>query len=613
MFPRLCAVRWLLFLFCALPSLASAAFPPGPPGPSGPPGSPIRRIAVLVGANQAAGDRQSLRYAYRDADKMAHVLTQVGEFDPANVHVLRDPEPGEILALLDREIGRLRRQPQESLLFFYFSGHADQDAVYSQGQPLPLRELRDRLDDPAATVRIGFIDACRGGGWTRAKGLQSTAPFAINLPEPGLYNEGAAFLASSSGLENAHESEHLHGSFFTHHFAAGLLGAADQTGDGVISLNEAFEYAKELTIRDTATFARTPQHPSFELKLRGRQDLTLTHVLSSPNLVQVKQTQGPLEIIYLHAGLLVAELQPGRRDLRIALPVGKYLIRRRQGPAIYALEFEVDKDKELVLREQDLRLVSREQLATKGGAGKPAPYSSASTIERKMVELRQAFGLRYRDFSYNGIGLTSGADRSLAYIVSAVWGITDRLQWAIGTGAFAYRLGQRGRTEWLPWGGLTSWGLRYTADTGLTLGYGLGLGLDVRRWLSQNQSVFLGVSATSDGATGGTTLTPTTWRLRLGAGYGLTIRRMVTVNFSLVVEQNLLYDGRFAESGYQSPELDLTLRLGAVQSVALRPLPLIQVHLNNWISLDGYAGLAIRLRDGSMQEHYMLGATFLFF
>ena len=106
---------------------------------------------------------------------MARALSQVGGFAPADVIVLREPEPTEILTALDRELGRLRARPGESLLFFYFSGHADHEAVYSRGRPLLLRALRDRLDDPAATVRIGFIDACRGGGWTRAKGLTRSA------------------------------------------------------------------------------------------------------------------------------------------------------------------------------------------------------------------------------------------------------------------------------------------------------------------------------------------------------------------------------------------------------------------------------------------------------
>jgi hypothetical protein len=78
-----------------------------------------------------------------------------------------------------------------------------------------------------------------------------------------LSGEGSVLIASSSGLERAHESEGLLGSYFTHHFVAGLRGAADPRGDGIVTVTDAFAYAKERTVRDTAAVASEPQHPSF--------------------------------------------------------------------------------------------------------------------------------------------------------------------------------------------------------------------------------------------------------------------------------------------------------------------------------------------------------------
>ena len=41
--------------------------------------------------------------------------------------------------------------------------------------------------------------------------------------------------------------------------------------EGAATLGEAFEYARERTIRDTARFAAETQHPSYDVHLRGRQ------------------------------------------------------------------------------------------------------------------------------------------------------------------------------------------------------------------------------------------------------------------------------------------------------------------------------------------------------
>jgi Caspase domain len=112
------------------------------------------RIAVVVGANRGALGRPDLRYSYRDAQDVAETLIQVGEFKPDDVHVLHDPSPEVILASLDRELGTLRAAGGESLLVFYYSGHADGAALYPAGQPLPFSDLRARLENGAATVRL---------------------------------------------------------------------------------------------------------------------------------------------------------------------------------------------------------------------------------------------------------------------------------------------------------------------------------------------------------------------------------------------------------------------------------------------------------------------------
>lgn len=202
--------------------------------------------------------------------------------------------------------------------------------MYPGGHPLPLRELRERLDDPRVTVRLGVIDSCRGGGWTGAKGLTETAIFDVSAAS-ALRNVGSVLIASSSGLEDAHESEELRGSFFTHHFNAGLRGAADKNSDSTVSVVEAFEYAKALTIRDTALIGSAPQHPSFNMNLQGRQDLPLSNLERGESWMSLSQDAGPLEVVHLQSGLVIIELESGERAVRVAVPPGRYLVRRRVG------------------------------------------------------------------------------------------------------------------------------------------------------------------------------------------------------------------------------------------------------------------------------------------
>jgi hypothetical protein len=56
---------------------------------------------------------------------MQDVLTQVGEFAPADIHVLLDPTPDVVIDTLDQAAANLRGSAPATMLLFYYSGHAD--------------------------------------------------------------------------------------------------------------------------------------------------------------------------------------------------------------------------------------------------------------------------------------------------------------------------------------------------------------------------------------------------------------------------------------------------------------------------------------------------------
>ena len=50
-------------------------------------------------------------------------------------------------------------------------------------------------------------------------------------------------ITSSAAREAALESAEIEASFFSHHLISGLRGAADTSGDGLVTLAEAYQYA----------------------------------------------------------------------------------------------------------------------------------------------------------------------------------------------------------------------------------------------------------------------------------------------------------------------------------------------------------------------------------
>ncbi len=116
---------------------------------------------VVVGSNRGPAGSPSLRFAHDDALSVAEALRQVGQFAPADVRVLFDPAPDAVLEALDSALAVAGGG--ESMLLFYYSGHADAQALYSDGRALAIEQVRKRLEDPAASVRVGIVDSCSGG------------------------------------------------------------------------------------------------------------------------------------------------------------------------------------------------------------------------------------------------------------------------------------------------------------------------------------------------------------------------------------------------------------------------------------------------------------------
>jgi Caspase domain len=576
----------------------------------------LRKTAIIVGANAAAPGRRPLRFSEHDAKGVAEVLIELGGFARDDVHVLLDPDPAEVLGALDRALA----QPgaQDSLLMFYYSGHADAHALYPRGRALPLAELRKRLGDPRAAIRLGVIDACRGGGFTGAKGLTEVAPFEVTLPM-ALDSQGSILIASSSGLEDAHESEQLGGSFFTHHWTAALRGAGDRNSDGQVTLNEAFDYAKTLTIRDSAQQTGAAQHPSFSLNLHGRQDLALSTLTRAGAVVAVEQQEGPLELVHLATGVVVLELPKGPRTLRLAVAPGDYLLRRRRGKSVWTRELHVVPGSSMRVAEAALELQGEPTLAAKRSAPRPL---TLSTLPRGTQEATLALGVSYEDRS----GLSLG--REFAFSAVFPRGLTDRLQWVIPTLALAYRAGEHGALEWIPVGGFLGWSLGYSSLQGLILELTPGAFLHVRKWLTPRTALTWGVGGfselswqskqTSFYRADGSEVPqmprlspPNTWRTSLSFGIVHTLADAVTLQLSADLSANALYHGELTAPSGRSQQSNLTLGLGAVQNVGLRPAHLVQVHLSDAMALNLDAALHYSFNEKRTHETYLVGASFL--
>jgi len=576
--------------------------------------TPGRSIAMLVGANAPAPGRTPLQFALRDAALMADTLARTGRFTKADIVTLLEPGPRQVLAELERVASSARESDGPGLFVFYYSGHSDGQHLFPGGEALALTDLRAAIQRLPARVHVAILDTCRGGSWTNTKGLSVGPPLrAIDLLDAD--TAGTALLSSSSGVENAHEAAVYGGSFFTHHVAAGLLGAADASGDGNVTLQEVFSYAKERTVRDSAHLAPTTQHPSFEIELRGRQDVVLAELVQSSSLLELTQRHA-LEVVRLASGLTVAETLPTQRTVRLALPTGDYVVRRVSDQRVLSKDVSVTPGAPVHVDESELTPAD-ERLAAKGAGPAFDPPSAHDSLPASTWELRLGIGVTTghpRDFGAPMFSTEAPIDdplkRELSAVGSFTYAITDRLSWSVPLPAFAYRLGDEGDWTLTARGGLTAFG--YSNIEG-AIG-SLDAGVGARAWLSPRVSLL--ATTSSDWAFG----SPDRERvIELRGSLGVTWAVSDRVSIALGAG----YSGGPAlhDVTLQQPDgtalvlddpIDGRLVLGALQSLGYRPLPLLQLYVTDWLSIDAYASWAINLDNGDVRDRLLAGFSWTF-
>ena len=227
---------------------------------------PGRREALIIAT--ASYDDQAfrqLRAPVHDAEDLAVVLA--------------DPEIGgfTVIRMIDETEAQIRRgiaafldgRKRNDTVLVYLSCHGIQDSrgrlyfaasdtikARPQASAVKAAELLDELDDCKARRQILILDCCFSGSFDdRAKGEDD-----LRRKLAG-HSRGREVLTASRGFEYSFEGEPLNnvaGSVFTTGLVLGLrTGAADGDGDGLIAMDEAYEYAYRHV--QEASAEQTPQ------------------------------------------------------------------------------------------------------------------------------------------------------------------------------------------------------------------------------------------------------------------------------------------------------------------------------------------------------------------
>jgi uncharacterized caspase-like protein len=333
--------------------------------------SDAKAYAVVVGSNPGGAGQETLRYAERDAENVATLLRELGGYGDREVTLLRQPSPRALLAAIDRVGAALladRRAGRQTVLFFYYSGHARSRALNLGADELALDRLRETIMALPATLKIVVLDACQSGAFSGVKGAEPAADFSYNSVSR-LQSAGVAVMASSSASELSQESERLGGSYFTHYLLVAMRGAGDGNRDGRVSLDEAYDYAYARTLEATAKTAVGRQHVTLETDLRGKGDVPLTYpARANAHLALPNDLRAEVLIQTRSTGAVVAEVHKVPGPVKLALRNGQYKVLVVRGREARQCNVALPPGRTVVLAHEGCARVTLSDGTSKGGA-----------------------------------------------------------------------------------------------------------------------------------------------------------------------------------------------------------------------------------------------------
>jgi hypothetical protein len=288
------------------------------------------KFALIIGNNSGHDDEETLRFAERDATKMRRVLVELGGFAQADTLLVTGADAKRVrseLQKIERRVAqRARKSGDRTLLLLYYSGHAEGEVLELGNSSLEFEELRRFLERCSADVRLAFIDSCRSGKLIAMKGGRRGPGFDIRVTDE-ITSRGYAIITSSAQDELSQESVEIRGAIFTHYLISALRGAGDESGDGKVTLAEAYQYAYTRTLARTSKTVGGSQHPMYHFRLEGRGEIVLTNTdRTGSHLAVTLPESGRLVLLDGAGEAILAETEiRAEQTAFLAVQPGEYL------------------------------------------------------------------------------------------------------------------------------------------------------------------------------------------------------------------------------------------------------------------------------------------------
>ncbi|NMG21246.1 caspase family protein [Brasilonema bromeliae] len=268
-----------------------------------------KKVALLIGVSEYGEGLTPLLGAAKDVKVMEQVLQhpEIGNFN--EVMLLTNPAPEAMMEAIE---SLFSGRTKDDLVLLFFSGHGMKDENLKlyfatsrtrknpQGElvkatAVPASFVHDMMNNCRSKRQVVILDCCFSGAF--AQGLSAKDDGSVNI-KAILGGEGGAVLTSSTSTQLSFEQQGSDLSVYTRYLVEGIeTGAADLDNDGVVSVDELHEYAKQ-KVQEAAPAMKPEIHTTKEgYKIRLAQAPTDNPKLRYRREIERYKSQGEISFV----------------------------------------------------------------------------------------------------------------------------------------------------------------------------------------------------------------------------------------------------------------------------------------------------------------------------
>jgi uncharacterized caspase-like protein len=290
--------------------------------------------ALLIGVGNTANPRWSLPVTVKDAQALKAVLTDANfcayPNTPDHVRLLHDQEANRnaILEGLDW-LKACADRDKDATIVIYYSGHGTYDLSSSAYYLLQHDFDREDIPNTAISAQIlseklkeieakrlwVIVDSCHAEGMASAKGDLPADFLATALPKGVVdvlkQGEGRAVFTSSRGNQSSWVRPDNALSVYTFHLIEALKGAANQSGDRLVTLGNVMAHLGKTVAQSARSLRQAEQTPFFDT---ATEDFPVAMLRGGKGLPSQPQS-GNLPRVITNEEVVTPALAMARRSL----------------------------------------------------------------------------------------------------------------------------------------------------------------------------------------------------------------------------------------------------------------------------------------------------------